>query len=121
MIVVEILCITNEENGSKNRSGLLKDKPDDNKVIKHYGNSTLGDTCTCRCYYHVLKFYFEKLSPTVLSNVSALLFIGSAKRSYHFLLQLLGLQLSLLEETLWHPLLRLCVKVLVSRVRLITV
>ena len=60
------------ENGSKNRSGSFKDKPDDNKVIKHYGNSTLGDTC--RCYYHVLKFYFEKLSPTVLSNVSAVFY-----------------------------------------------
>ena len=53
------------ENGSKNRSGSYKDKPDDNKVTKHYGISTLGD----RCYYHVLKFYFEKLSPTVLSAV----------------------------------------------------
>ena len=59
------------ENGSKNRSGSYKDKPDDNKVTKHYGISTLGD----RCYYHVLKFYFEKLSPTVLSAV----FIGSPK------------------------------------------
>ena len=45
------------ENGSKNRSGSYKDKPDDNKVIKHYADSSLGE----KCYYRVLTLYISKL------------------------------------------------------------
>ena len=38
------------ENGSKNRSGSYKDRPDD-KVIKHYADASLGE----KCYHQALK------------------------------------------------------------------
>ena len=56
------------ENGSKNRSGSFKDKPDDNKVIKHYGNSTLGDTVNREIFvlkiFHVTIFRVKIFSYT---------------------------------------------------------
>ena len=45
------------KNGSKNESGSYKDEPDDNKVIKHYADSTLDE----KCYDRVLKLYISKL------------------------------------------------------------
>ena len=58
------------ENSSKNRSGSYKDKPDDNKVIKHYADSTLGE----KCYHRVLKLYFSKLPPSVLKDPDAVFY-----------------------------------------------
>ena len=55
-------------NGSKYRSG--SDKPDDNKVIKHYADSTHGEKCSHR----VLKLYFSKLPPNVLKDPDAVFY-----------------------------------------------
>ena len=58
------------ENGSKNRSGSYKDKPDDNKVIKHYADSSLGE----KYYYRVLKLYTSKLPPKTRENPEAVFY-----------------------------------------------
>ena len=58
------------ENGSKNRSGSYKDKPDDNKVIKHYADSSLGE----KCYYRVLKLYTSKLPPKTQEDPEAVFY-----------------------------------------------
>lgn len=58
------------ENGSKNQSGSYKDKPDDNKVIKHYADSSLGE----KCYYQVLKLYISKLPPKTLEDPEAVFY-----------------------------------------------
>ena len=52
------------ENGSKNRSGSYKDKACENKVVKHYADSELGE----HCYVHILKFYFKKVPPKVFGR-----------------------------------------------------
>ena len=62
------------ENGSKNRSGSYKDKPDDNKVIKHYADSSLGE----KCYYRVLKLYTSKLPPKIPKLYS----IGNQRKKF---------------------------------------
>ena len=64
------------ENGSKNRSGSYKDKPDDNKVVKHYADPTLGE----KCYYLVLKLYFSKLPPNVLRDPDAVFYWKAKER-----------------------------------------
>ena len=58
------------ENGSKNRSGSYKDKPDDNKVIKHYADCSLGE----KCYYRLLKLYISKLPPKTLEDPKAVFY-----------------------------------------------
>ena len=58
------------ENGSKNRSRSCKDKPEDNKVIKHYADSTLGE----KCYHRVLKLYYSKLPPSVLKDLDTVFY-----------------------------------------------
>ena len=52
------------ENGSKNHSGTYKEKAGDNKVVKHYANTQLGNGC----YVFLLHFYLQKLAPKVLEN-----------------------------------------------------
>ena len=64
------------ENGSKNRSGSYKDKPDDNKVVKHYADPTLGE----KCYHLVLKLYFSKLPPNVLRDPDAVFYWKAKER-----------------------------------------
>lgn len=49
-------------NGSKNQSGSYK--TDDNKVIKHYADSTPGE----KGYHRVLKLYLSKLPSKVLRD-----------------------------------------------------
>ena len=64
------------ENGSKNRSGSYKDKPDDNKVVKHYADPTLGE----KCYHLVLKLYFSKLPPNVLRDPDVVFYCKAKER-----------------------------------------
>lgn len=59
------------ENGSKNWSGSYKDKPNDNKVIKHYADSSLGE----KCYHRVLKLYFSKLPPQTLEDPEGVFYL----------------------------------------------
>lgn len=80
------------ENGSKNGSGTYKDKPDDNKVIKHYADSSLGE----KCYHRVLKLYFSKLPPKTLKDPEAVFYwkpkekVPSGANAAWFLIQPVG-------------------------------
>ena len=58
------------ENGSKNRSGSYKDRADNNKIIKHYADASLGE----KCYVYLLKLYFSKLSPTLFGDSSSVFY-----------------------------------------------
>ena len=49
---------------TKNPSGTYKEKAGDNKVVKHYANTQLGN----RCYVFLLHFYLQKLAPKVLED-----------------------------------------------------
>lgn len=64
------------ENDPKNRSGSYKDKPDDNKVIKHYADCSLGE----KCYYRVLKLYISKLPPKTLEDPEAVFYWKSKEK-----------------------------------------
>ena len=54
------------ENGSKNRCGSYKDKAE-NKIMKHFSDSSLGD----KCYVSLLQTYLRRLSPKVKEKESA--------------------------------------------------
>ena len=43
---------------------MYKDKPNQNKVIKHYANPALGE----KCYFAVVKVYFNKLPPQLFED-----------------------------------------------------
>ena len=49
---------------AQNRSGTYKEKAGDNKRVKHYSNTQLGN----RCYVFLLCFYLQKLAPKVLED-----------------------------------------------------
>ena len=51
------------ENGSKNRSGLYKNAGD-NKIVKQYAVSELGE----KCYVYLLKLYYSKLPAKLLKD-----------------------------------------------------
>lgn len=51
------------ENGSEKRSGTYKEKAGDNKLVKHYANTQLGN-----CYVFLSRFYLQKLAPKVLED-----------------------------------------------------
>ena len=52
------------ENGSKNRSGSYKEKPEQNKVVKQYSNSELGE----KCYVSLLNLCLRKIPPKVFND-----------------------------------------------------
>ena len=64
------------ENGSKNKSGIYKDKPDQNKVIKHYADPALDE----KCYIAVLKLYFSKLPTQLFEYAASVFYVLETKR-----------------------------------------
>ena len=80
------------ENGSKNRSGTYKDETGDNKVVKHYANTQLGN----RCYVFLLRFYLQKLAPKILEAPDSVFYwkpqdvVSASDSTPWFMLQVIG-------------------------------
>ena len=80
------------ENVSKNPSGTYKEKAGDNKVVKHYANTQLGN----HCYVFLLHFYLQKLAPKVLEDPGSVIYwkpqdvVPASDSSPWFTLQVIG-------------------------------
>ena len=80
------------ENVSKNRSGTYKKKAGDNKVVKHYANTQIGN----RCYVFLLRLYLQKFAPKVLEDPDSVFYwkprdvVPASDSSPWFMLQVIG-------------------------------